>query len=251
MSLRIKEYTVDYLLTAGECNPEEKMPVQLLVSRIIEVATFHANHLDVGFARLSLEGLAWVLSRVSLEMKRWPGVNETYSLTTWVEDVNRHFSQRNFEIKSGDEVLGYASSVWMGIDVKKRQSGDLSLLESMRDVISDKRCPIDRFPRINFSSDGQVLTGNDYRFRYCDCDFNRHVNTVRYVELLLNEWDLDFYDAHKVRRFDIAFMHEARYGEEVSVTRQKSSDDDNAYLCMISRGGEPLSKARIIFTNNI
>lgn len=229
--------------------PEAKMPVPLLVSRLIETATFHANHLDVGFSRLSREGLAWVLSRVSLEMERWPGVNEAYSLTTWVEDVNRHFSQRNFEIKSGDEILGYASSVWMGIDIEKRQSGDLSLLESMRDVISEKRCPIDRFPRISLSPDLEVMSGDIYRFRYCDCDFNRHVNTVRYVELLLNEWDLDFYDTHQVKRFDIAFMHEARYGESVSVVRQQSGDND--YSCVISRGDDVLSKARIIFTDNI
>ncbi|MBD5285849.1 MAG: hypothetical protein HDS29_06190 [Bacteroides sp.] len=248
MSERIKEYKVDYLLTAGECNPEAKMPLPLLVTRVIEVATFHANHLDVGFARLSREGLAWVLSRVSVEMNRWPAVNEPYSLTTWVEDVNRHFSQRNFEIKSGDEVLGYVSSVWMGIDVKKRQSGDLSLLESMRDVISDKRCPVDRFPRVNLRADSPIECGAPYRFRYCDCDFNRHVNTVRYVELLLNEWDLDFYDRHEVKRFDIAFMHEARYGDEVVVARQ--DDGTGACQCYISRGEEILSKARIIFTDN-
>lgn len=248
MTERIKEFTVEYLLTAGECNPEAKMPVPLLVSRIIEVATFHANHLDVGFERLSREGLAWVLSRVSLEMNRWPGVNEKYSLTTWVEDVNRHFSQRNFEIKSGDEVLGHASSVWMGIDIRKRQSGDLSLLESMRDVISDRRCPIDKCPRINLLPDAEISCGDTYRFRYCDCDFNRHVNTVRYVELLLNEWDLDFYDSHRVKRFDIAFMHEARYGEEISVKRQKA--EENVWQCVISAGADPLTKARIIFTDN-
>lgn len=248
MSERIKEYKVDYLLTAGECNPEAKMPLPLLVSRVIEVATFHANHLDVGFARLSREGLAWVLSRVSVEMNRWPGVNEEYSLTTWVGDVNRHFSQRNFEIKSGDEALGYVSSVWMGIDIKKRQSGDLSLLESLRDVISDKRCPIDKFPRVNLREDAGTIVGEPYRFRYCDCDFNRHVNTVRYVELLLNEWDLDFHDRHAVKRFDIAFMREAHYGDEVVVTRQE--DGGSTWQCCISRGDEALSKARIIFTDN-
>lgn len=247
MSGRIKEFTVDYLMTAGECNPEARMPVQLLVSRIIEVATFHANHLDVGFERLSKEGLAWVLSRVSLEMTRWPGVNEQYSLTTWVESINHHFSQRNFEIKCGDEVVGYASSIWMGIDVKKRQSGNLELLESMRDVVSDKRCPIDRFPRISFSRDEETLCGEEYRFRYCDCDFNRHVNTVRYIELLLNEWDLEFYDHHQVRRLDVALMHEIRFGESVAVTRQRSGED--CWLLAITRSGEELTKARIIFEN--
>ena len=54
------EYTHTYLLTAGECNAQGIMPVTLFAARVIEVATFHANGLGVGYDRLIADGLAWV-----------------------------------------------------------------------------------------------------------------------------------------------------------------------------------------------
>ncbi len=52
------EYTKRYYLSAGECNPESEMPVPLLVSRLIEIATLHANEWGVGYAHLIAENHA-------------------------------------------------------------------------------------------------------------------------------------------------------------------------------------------------
>ena len=57
-----RKHTHDYFLTAGECDATGHMPVQLLVSRVIEVATEHANSLNIGYANLQPRGIAWVLS---------------------------------------------------------------------------------------------------------------------------------------------------------------------------------------------
>ena len=246
---KIKEYVAHYSLTAGECNPQAVMPATLLASRIIEVATFHANHLGVGYARLREYGMVWVLSRVSIEMRRWPSVNEDYTIRTWIEDFNRHFSERNFEIATEDgEVLGYVRSIWMAIDVNGRRSSDISMLESLRDVISDRPCPIEKMPRLG-ALNGEISV-NNYTFRYCDCDFNRHVNTVRYMELLLNQWDMDFYDAHQIARYDIAFMRESHFGKQVQVAIQPT-EDEGTFNAEISHEGNALTKARIIFKNHI
>lgn len=88
----LKEYQQSFYLSAGECNPQCEMPLTLLVSRVIEVATNHANSWGVGYARLIEDNQGWVLSRVTVEMKRYPRVDEWYTLTTWIEDYNRHFS---------------------------------------------------------------------------------------------------------------------------------------------------------------
>ena len=41
-----------YFLTPAECNPEGRMPITLLINRLIEVATLHANELGIGYATL-------------------------------------------------------------------------------------------------------------------------------------------------------------------------------------------------------
>ena len=91
-------FSRNYFLTPGECNAQSEMPLWLLVEQIIEVGTLHANSWGVGYARLIEQNRGWVLSRLAVEMKRYPSVNEHYTLTTWVESYNRRFSERLVEI---------------------------------------------------------------------------------------------------------------------------------------------------------
>ena len=69
-------------LTAAACNAQMELPLQSLVREIIDAATDHANALGFGYDRLLANGNAWVLSRLCVEMQRFPAVGDTYTLTT-------------------------------------------------------------------------------------------------------------------------------------------------------------------------
>jgi len=204
------------------------MPLTLLINRLIEVATLHANQIGIGYAFLTLEHQTWVLSRVAVEMKRYPGVNEHYSISTWISSISRLFSERDFEI-SGDEgeVIGHARTVWAVIDTRTRQVGDISRISWVKELIPARECPVEKPSRLHPvrmpDSGTEVPEGfreAKYRFQYTDIDFNRHVNSSRYIELLLNQWSLDFHDANRLTRFEIAYIHEARYDMEATLLLQ-------------------------------
>lgn len=247
MTAPYPEHSVTFTLTPGECSPQAVMPVTLLAARLIEVAGEHADILGVGYDRLVTDGLAWVLSRLSVEMVRWPKVNERYTVTTWVEEFNRRFSLRNFGITDDrGDTLGFCRSAWMAITSSARNAGDLSMFSSVRESISSRPCPIEKMPRLDpIDPDDPEVSAVDHRFLYCDCDFNRHVNTLRYIEAILNRWDMAFFDSRQVGRLDIAFMHEARCGDLVKVMLlPRSPLEFNAEIA-----GPELtnSRARIIF----
>ncbi len=243
MSGIIKEYSHDFFLTAGECNAHRQMPLTLLTQRVIEVATEHANILGVGYADLIKDNQAWVLSRLTIEMKSYPEVNQNYRFTTWIENYNRHFSERNFEICGNDgSIIGYVRTIWVAIDITTRTAGDLSKMISLVETVSDRPCPIERQARMRPIT--EPATENTYRFRYCDIDFNRHVNSVRYMELLLNQWDLEYHDTHPITRFEISYQHEARYGEEAIV---KVSQSENIADTEIIIDGKAVNRSRITF----
>ena len=42
----------------------------------------------------------------------WPEMFDNYSLTTWVEGINRLFSERDFEIQVNGTTAGYVRTVW-------------------------------------------------------------------------------------------------------------------------------------------
>ncbi len=239
----IKEFRKDFLLTGGETGPENEMPLTLLVDRIIEMATLHANHLGIGWARMIQDNQAWVLSRLSLEMSRFPRVNEAYRIDTWVENRNRRFSERNFEVFDGDgNTIGYAHTVWVSINMTTREMGDLSALTELDEVAIDRPCPIAKQGRLMV--DKEKAQSCDYTFTYRDIDINRHVNTVAYLRLLLDAWSLDFHDKYQTKRLDMAFMKESYWGEKVMLSH--SEDEANVSSAIIeSEAGDPLIRMKI------
>lgn len=242
MNNYLKEYTESFFLTPAECNAEQQMPITVLVSRIIEVATLHANIWGIGYDALAKDGESWVLSRITLEMERYPQLSEHYSLITWVESFNKFFSERNFEIKDGNgTIIGYARTIWVVINSTTRASADLSKFTFLQECISDKECPIAKQNKLRALSDCTEIA---YTFKYCDVDFNRHVNSCKYIELLLNHWALDFHDSHKLARFEIAYMKEAYYGEDVKVRFNDKTLDCQAELL---HNGTALCRAHFIF----
>ena len=239
----MKEFSKTYYLSAGECNPQAELPLPLLMNRVIEIATLHANSWGVGYERLIADGHAWVLARVAIEMERYPRVNEYYTLTTWVEDYNRMFSQRHMMVADAEgQVMGYVRTIWMVIDLTTRQSVDISQLTYIRDNISSRRCPI--APQGKLRPFEPTMRVN-HTFGYAECDFNRHVNTVRYLELMLNQFTLDYFDCNQVQRLEIAFVRETRYGQQAQVVEAECAPND--WHLAIAVDGDDNVRARFLF----
>lgn len=257
-----KVFTANYFLTPGECNPQQRMPLTLLISRLIEVATLHANQVGIGYAFLTKEHQTWVLSRVAVEMKRYPGVNENYSISTWISSISRLFSERDFEIcGENGEVIGHARTVWAVIDTRSRLVGDISRISWIKELIPDKECPVDKPSRpraVSLPEAGTELPEGfreaKYRFQYTDIDFNRHVNSSRYIELLLNQWSLAYHDANRLTRFEIAYIHEAHYDMEAKLLLQSmplSGEDGDRIETraeLLGPDGQPILRALLRFS---
>ena len=238
-----KLYSKNYYLNAGECNTEGELPMWALVGHIIEVATLHANSWGVGYAHLIKHNQAWVLSRVTVEMQRYPRVDEHYTITTWIEDYNSYFSQRNFEIQDAEgHSLGFVRTIWMVIDLAKRTGADIADLSYLHENVSNRPCPIEPQERLRPLSGGETTT---HRVSYTDCDFNRHMNTVRYVELLMNQFDLSFFDKFHLQRVELAFLKETRYGEEVTLVR--AEEEPRTWRVNLMAEGTDHVRSRFMF----
>ncbi len=237
-------YSARYFLTPGECNAQQLMPLPLLVERIIEIATLHADSLDIGYPTISREGNTWVLSRLAIEMKRWPRVDEYYELTTWVENFGRFWSDRNLAIADADgNTIGYARTVWVIMNMETRRPADLTIYPQIEGICNpEAECPIDRPAKLaKVESDDTV----GYTFQYSDIDFNRHVNSCRYIELLLNCWPMDWHDEHPIARVDINYLKEAHYGEQVSIMAEPQGQTAHAEI--VSADGTSISRAAFRF----
>ena len=216
-------YSKTYTVEPAEGNGQQELPLTLLAKRILEVATLHAESWGVGYSTLIKNRQVWVLSRLTVEMYRYPLINEHYTLQTWIEGYNKHFSSRNFAILGEDgSPCGYARTIWVVIDLDSRTSVDISQFEYIAENISDKACPIEKQSRVRDVHDENAVI---YPVTYNDIDLNRHVNSVKYIEHELDLFPFERYDKQRIRRFEISYANEARYGSTLQLLKEEEAPD--------------------------
>ena len=225
-----------YFLSASDANAEGKLSLTSLTSNIIDIATDHANYLGIGNPSMADMNAGWILSRLTIDMNELPVVNSHYILKTWIEDFNRHFSARCFSISSSDgKIYGYSRTIWLVIDAVSHKNLGLSHFQMPKEMILGESAPISmqekHFPIYNGDVAPTIkaikATHEPFRytFKYCDLDFYRHVNTVRYVTMLLNQFSLKEHDETMVKRIELSFLHEASYGMDTELLRSDSPVD--------------------------
>lgn len=224
-----------YFLSASDANAEGLLSYTSLTANIIDIATMHANELGIGNATMKEMNAGWILSRLTIEMNRLPEVNSHYIIKTWMEDFNRHFSTRCFKIYSPDGfVYGYSRSIWVVIETIEHKNIGLSHFNMPKENILGESIPIPRQEKHflikekeNNEGHGVVSTAEPYfyKFQYCDLDYYRHVNTVRYVSLLMNQFTLQEHDETFVSRIELSFLHEASYAMATKLLRYEDPDN--------------------------
>ncbi|MDE6409158.1 MAG: hypothetical protein K2K81_02790 [Muribaculaceae bacterium] len=250
-------FSKKFLVSANEANPEGELAVHILVSDLIVVATKAALELGIGNPTMAHLNAGWVLSRLTIEMQSYPKVNTEYKIITWVESWNRHFSVRDFEIQDSDgKTVGYARSIWMVLNTVTHENFGLSHLSLPEGAVSDRPCPIARQEKhieiLRHDADeipSSALRANSeerlYTFQYNDIDFYRHVNTVRYVSLLLNSYTLDEFDRSFLSRLELSFLHEGNFGETVEIRRFNHSQNLSSFSLYSQKKEMPILFARI------
>ena len=224
-----------------------RLTMGVLGNQLLNAAGFHATERGFGIARLNEEEHTWVLSRLAIELDEMPYQYEPFAIDTWVENVYRLFTDRNFAILNKDgKTLGYACSVWAMISTVTRKPADLMALHDgcIADYICDRPCPIEKPSRIKVKSTEPVTT---LVAKYSDIDINGHFNSVRYIEHILDIFPLEKFREKRVRRFEIAYMAESYYGEKLSFYMDQEEGTDSYDVEVRKESGEAVCRSKVIF----
>lgn len=241
----IKSYSETIFQVAGSCNGQGEMPLPDLIGLFIKIATGHANSAGFGYARLIKENCSWVLSRVVTDITRLPVINSTFTIETWVEEVSRLMTTRSFEMKDQNgEVMLRATTTWCAINLDTRRPVNLitTFPELLAVATPDRHAGIEIGPKPRPVKQPTEPV-DEHRFRFSDIDLNRHVNSCRYINLIVDHWNMPFFDCNRVSHLDLVFHHEAHEGD---LARVLVAVSDNGYAVELS-GDQPFCLAHINF----
>ena len=199
-----------------------------LGNHMLNAADFHSTDRGFGMKYLMTIKRSWVLSRLAIEMNEMPEQYTKFNIETWVENAMRFFTQRNFSVSDDSgKVYGYGRSVWAMIDTDTRQPCDiLSIKDGAINewIEAEKPCPIDKGGRVKMSDAAEFVHAIDTY--YNDVDINGHINSVKYIEHVLDLWSLDWYKAHRIQRFEIAYVAESHAGDKLSFYREETGENE-------------------------
>ena len=223
-----------------------RLTMGVLGNHLLNCAGFHANDRGFGIATLNEDNYTWVLSRLAIELDEMPYQYENFSVQTWVENVYRLFTDRNFAILDKDgKKIGYARSVWAMINLNTRKPADLLTLHggSIVDYVCDEPCPIEKPSRIKVTSDQPITT---LTAKYSDIDINGHVNSIRYIEHILDLFPMELFREKRIRRFEMAYIAESYYGDKLVFYKERVSE--NEYNIEIKKNDQEIVvRSKVIF----
>lgn len=239
----------EFMAEPFHCDFSKRLFMGHLGNHMLNAADFHADHRGFGMTQLNPEHKTWVLSRLAIEMETMPREYARFNVETWIESVMKYFTNRNFRVADAADngkTYGYGRSIWALIDTRTRQPQnilDVNDGEIAKYIDTGKECPIDGLSRVKMGSSARLAATIDTH--YSDVDVNGHINSVKYIEHVLDLFGIDWYKEHGIRRFDIAYVAESHYGDKlnfymedvaegefcVRITKKQAEDGTETEVC--------------------
>ena len=242
----------EFMAEPFHCDFSGRLFMGHLGNHMLNAADFHSTDRGFGMRYLMTIQRSWVLSRLAIEMDEMPRQYTRFNVETWVEGAMRYFTNRNFRVvgktDDGEErVFGYGRSVWAMIDTESRQPTDIFSIHDgaiNQWIEKEKPCPIEKGGRVKMSDNTEFV--RTIETHYNDVDINGHINSVKYIEHVLDLWPLSWYREHRLKRFEIAYVAEAHEGEQLSFYQEQAGEGE--YCIRIVRGdGTETCRSKVLF----
>jgi medium-chain acyl-[acyl-carrier-protein] hydrolase len=238
-----------FTVRSTETNLNGQATLPALVSYMQEAAWDNTTTMGISMYELLDRGLTWILQRMRVEMFRYPKHREGITVETWASGRERVFLHRDFRVYSADwELLGQATSVWLVMDVEKRQMVSVPDFISAVEVVPGQE-PLPfakgKLPALQDANHEEHMP-----VRWHDIDLNQHVTNTRYIQWVLETLPAGIVEKQQLMEMDIIFKSESTLGDTVIATAGPA-DEANTYLHKLTSAetGKELVQARTKFNS--
>lgn len=234
--------TYSYSVLPEDLDGRRHFRAVALERMLLNVAYNAANDRGFGALRLIDSGsVSWVLLKFAVEMDRLPAEEETVTIETWVETVNRMLTTRNFTIRdSSGKTIGNAATQWTIINLETRRPVNITADTSIMDVVNPVPVPValpGKLPEV------EAAASRSLKVSYSDIDYNGHTNSMQYLQWMLDAYPIESLYNRRIACLEITYIKEALYGEPVSIHFEEQPDGSTVFAARGASGD--FARARI------
>ncbi len=220
--MKNETYSQEFTVANYDVSANGNYRLTAFLKKAQEAAQGHASILGYGYDDLCKMGLIWVISRMEVEVIRYPKWREEVTIRTWHKGKKGLYYLRDYEIVSADgERLILATSSWLILDTVSRRIQ--RNVEGMDEIFikHDSAHHAIQEPCSKIKRElGEVVS--KHGVSYSDIDMNLHANNSKYLE-----WALDILPHNEltagfgVKLVKINFAHESLLGDIVDLALHK------------------------------
>ncbi len=188
-----------------------------------DAAVLNVDQLGVGMDYLlKTYNYCWVVTRVYIEFYKVAKYHDELEIGTYAANIRGGFSfsrQAFINDKDGKPVMKFSSD-WILLDYTSRK---MVLRPQIKYVHEEHEGALPDPTRV-IREDAKLLYSR--MIHYSDCDLNNHLNNNRYIDMIQDVFDADWYGENMIKTLTLNFEKEVRSGETVDVY----VNDDKTYV---------------------
>ncbi len=208
-SFRVRSFDVD---------TENRLCPTALTRFLLEAAWHHAKRLGYGYSALGEQQLFWVLSRIAVEIQEPPHWEDEVTIETWPAGTQRMFALRDYEMRTADgRPVAIGTSAWLVLDAETRRPVrienvfDRGAFETGRRALDHSLEKLSTFDPVDRQPDYSKPVV------YSDLDRHDHVNSVAYLQWIIDSYRWDALEHATLKRFELNYLAETAGGEHVEL----------------------------------
>ena len=241
----MEKYQEQLSIKSYHTNQYGQASISSLFNILIEAAWAHAQVMDWGYDSLKSNNLFWVLSRMYFQVEKYPAWQDQITLNTWSAGTDGMYAYREYILENDKgEVILRASSAWLILDMETRKIFRLSeFRDTFPKLIDPNAC---RAPK-RIKPDIHPENLNYFPVLFSELDINKHFNSVKYMERVLDDFGIDFLNSYEPAELEVNYLKEGQAGDTIAVTRTQLTESENLNCLVRESDGADLCVMRIVW----
>jgi len=203
-------------------------------------------------------GTLWVIRRTVVEVIQPARYRDRLAIATWVSDIRRVRSQREYEVRQsdGDALIARGWTDWVYIDIARGRPIQAPR-EMCRALMPEGVVVQPREPRLVGTSPATAFRA-DRRVEFAELDSVAHVNNANYARYIEQDlwdalgaagWSIDptaNRERLRLQRHDLEYFESAQYGDRLQSTTWVTDHRDDSFTCehLLTRDSARILHAR-------
>jgi acyl-ACP thioesterase len=243
-------YESNYSIPNRDVDFMKRLKLGALFGYIQDISSLHSENIGTGVAHLANDlGVAWVLMRMRADILRAPMLYEEIKLSTWPQPAGKALYDRDFTVAAGGEIIVRGTSVWILMDLKKRELVREHILEYADIEFPAERALAEKLGRIRMPEGARRVF--DREIRYTDIDYNGHMNNTKYIDIVMDGIGVDVLREYEPASIEVNYSNEIHPGEMLTLYKDDSALVSDGVIYAEARGDTGSGSERNLFTGRV